>query len=180
MPPPQIKIDEFFKNSYVVASEEPKIESKPKELPKEPEKKLSREEKKEQKKFVDTMMYGMTAPIVFGSKQWASSFPEDMIQQARTWRLLKAAECMDQEMCTYLDCIAFFYPMTMDAPMRHEYFKMYCYVYKHGAPDKWKILVEMDPDIERDTVLHDNEHEELRIIRRKIFNRQMQMVKSHN
>ena len=95
-------------------------------------------------------------------------------------RLLKAGDCMDQGMCTYLDCVAFFYPLSMDAPLRHEYFKMYMYVYKHGLPDKWKIMTDSDPDIERDSILHENEEEELRMIRRKIYNRQMQMVKSNS
>lgn len=173
MSPPQNKLDQYFvtDSSILEKSKEP-IE--------EPERKLTRDEKREQKKFVDTIMYGLTAPIVFGSRQWASSFPQDLIEKARMMRILKAAECMDQQMCTYLDCVAFFYPPSMDAPLRHEYVKMYMYVYKHGMPDKWKLLIEMDPDMERMTDLHENEHEELRIIRKRIFNRQISQVKSNN
>ena len=171
-PPPQKTLSDFFSDKYG--------KNMPTNLPNKlkPELKLSRDEKREQKKFVDTMMYGLTAPIVFGSKQWASSFPEDMLERAKMMRLAKAIECMDQEMCTYLDCVAFFYPLSMDAPLRHEYVKMYMYCYKFGLPDKWKIMIEGDPDLERMTELHENEHEELRILRRKIFNRQMTQVKS--
>jgi len=164
--PPQNNLDAYFapeilddakkeRKETLKKLSEQKIEPKP-----EPEKKLSRDEKREQKKFVDTMMYGLTAPIVFGSRQWASSYPDKQLEHAKMMRLAKAIECIDQEMCTLTDVVAFFYPLSMDAPLRHEYYKMYIYAYKQE--------------------LHDNEHEELRIIRRKIFNRQMQMVKSHN
>lgn len=161
--PPQEKLSQYFSKKY--NQDPPKNDSsqKPSSI--------------EEKKFVKTMMYGLTAPIVFGSSQWASSFPQDMIERARMMRLAKSIECMDQEMCTYLDCVAFFYPLSMDAPLRHEYVKMYMYCYKHGLPDKWKIMTDGDPDIERMTELHENEHEELRGIRRKIFRRQMSMIK---
>jgi hypothetical protein len=170
-PPPQNKLDIYFDTQILEAA---------KEETNKPEPKLSRQDKKEQKLFVDTIMYGLTAPIVFGSRQWASSFPEDLIERARMLRLAKSAEIMKEQMCTLLDCVAFFYPMSMDAPMRHEYVKMYMYCYKHGLPEKWDIMINSDPDLERMTDLHENEHEELRIIRRKIFNRQMNQVKNHN
>lgn len=185
-PPPQNKLDVYFAPEILDDAKKERQEtlkklSEQKIEPKlEPEEKLSRDEKREKKKFVDTMMYGLTAPIVFGSRQWASSYPEKQLEYARMIRLAKAVECVDQEMCTLTDIVAFMYPLTMDAPLRREYYKMYCYAYKYGLPTEWKLLVEWEPDIARDAVLYDNEYEELRIIRRKIFNRQMQMVKSHS
>ena len=146
----------------------------------ESKQKLTREEKKEEKKFVETMMYGLTAPILFGSRQWASSYPQKQREYASIIRLAKAIECYDTEMCTLTDVVAFFYPLSMDAPLRHEYYKMYLYAYKHGLPTEWKALVASEPDIDRDTELHENEHAELRMIRTKIFRKQMEYVKSHD
>lgn len=183
-PPPQSKIDGFFapeilddvkkeRQDTLKKLSEQKIE--PKE---QPEPKLSREEKKEKKIFVDTIMYGLTAPILFGSSQWASSYPAKQIEYASIIRLAKAIECFDTEMCTLTDIVAFFYPLSMDAPLRREYYKMYLYAYKHGLPTEWKALIKSDPDIDRDTELYENEHEELRMIRRKVFRKQMEYVKS--
>lgn len=183
MTPPQKTLNEFFIEKYGIAVPDilDKTKSEPIPDPKlKPEKKLTRDEKREQKKFVDTMMYGLTAPIIFGSRQWASSYPVKQIEYARMIRLAKAIECCDTEMCTLTDMVAFFYPLSMDAPLRHEYYKMYLYAYKYGLPTEWKLLIKSDPDIARDAELHENEMSELRIIRRKIFNRQMTHVKSHD
>lgn len=178
MIPPQKKLSEFFKEKY--GKDLPKNNSIPSVIQTDIQKQkpLSREEKQEQKKFVDTMMYGLTAPIVFGSSQWASMFPKDMLERAKMMRLAKAIECMDSEMCTWLDTVAWFYPLSMDAPLRHEYYKMYLHSYKNGLPDKWKLLIESDPDIARDADLHENEVQELNSIRRKIFRRQIDWVKN--
>lgn len=163
----QKTLSQFFSEKYN-QSPEPKNKT-----PKKPSKKSS---DREEKKFVKTMMYGLTAPLVFGSGGWGETFPKDMREYGSIIRLANAITCMEQEMCTLFDAMAYMYSISFEALLRHDAMKMYMYTYKHAAPDKWKILIESDPDMERYTDLYDNEKEELGRLRRWIFRRQISRI----
>ncbi|MCV0398531.1 MAG: hypothetical protein K5785_00895 [Nitrosarchaeum sp.] len=165
MTPPQKTLSEFFKEKYKQLPPPKKINNIPKKHP-----------DREKKKFVKTMMYGLTAPLVFGPGTWGETFPQDMTERGRMLRLASAIKCIDHEMCTLFDAMAYMYSISFEAPLRHDAMKMYMYLYKHSVPEKWKILVESDPEYERYSELYDNEMQEVNQLRRWIFRRQISSI----
>ena len=53
-------------------------------------------------------------------------------------------------------------------------------VVRYDLTKEFEQMFKDDPSIQRDTELHGNEEEDLRMIRRKIFRKQMEYVKSHD
>jgi len=166
-PPPQLNLDGF--NMQQGKSDPIEYEVV--------KRKLSREEKKEEKIFVDTILYGLSAPLIFGPGGWGETYPDEMRSFGRIIRLAESIKSHDSQMCNKFDAHAYLYSMNFVAPMGHSWTKIYFHCFAAAHNDKWKILLE-DPmfskmDIELDT----NEEYDLNRLRRWIYKNQVEAIK---
>lgn len=132
---------------------------------------------RDESKFVKIMMYGLTAPFVFSAGGWGETFPEDLLQRGRMLRLAHSIKCIDEEKCTIFDAMAYMYSASFEAPLSHEWMKIYLYTYKIAVPEKFEILKSDDTYAERDSELDQNEMYDLDRLRNWIFKRQIQSIK---
>jgi len=167
-PPPQVTLDSFdFVNKPQIA--EPGIP--------DPNKKLTRDEKREKKKFIDTMMYGLSAPMVFSAGGWGEDFPKNQIERANILRLAMCSKCIEEQMCTKFDAMAYLNTASMEAPFDHEWYRIYMHTFREALPKEYKLLTE-DPNIDaKDSDLYENEIESLDRLRRWIFKKQVNNLK---
>jgi len=170
-PPPQLSLDGF---NMEEGPSEP-IEFKPEK------RKLTREEKKDEKNFVDTILYGLSAPLIFGPGGWGESYPEDMRSLGRIMRLASAAKCHDTQMSNKFDAHAYLYSMSMLAPMGHSWTKIFFHCFREAHGSKWKILIEDKEckrmNLEADANLEENEVDMLNRLRRWIYKNQVEAIK---
>jgi len=136
-------------------------------------------EKQEKKKFVDEMMYLLTAPHVFHN-EWGSDFPKSTLEETTTQRLIHSREILEKKECSDYEAAMYLSTMSMQSPMSHETYKMYMYAFKKGLPDKFKILIEKDKWIEKDSELFENEMVDYKILKQKIFKSQMGKVQGRS
>lgn len=140
--------------------------------------KLNRQEKSEQKKFVNTLMYGLRAPMVFGTGGWGNDFPESQHQMRNMILLASCSKCADEEKCIMFDVMAYMWSVAFEAPLQKTWQKIYFHAFRESLPKEWKLLVEDNPDFERDAELFENEIDDMNRLRRWIFKRQMDHIKS--
>jgi len=184
MTPPQKTLNEFFKEKYhIPLPEKPTGPSKPNPAIaklKEPQK-LTRQEKKEEKIFMDTMLYAMMAPTVWPN-DWSESYPQSTREEARTWRMIKAIECVNDQKCDIFDTLLYVSCASHNAPPNREGYciAMHC-VEKHYGLEKLEENKENLKWLKHDADLTHNEPAKILMsnLRAYIFKCQMQYIKSH-
>lgn len=172
----QTSFDDFLNYNK---TEEPKVDwNKPTEDKKTVERKLNREEKKAQKEFVDTVMYGLSAALIFSPGGWGEDFPKSTIEMANIHRLAQAAKCYDEQKCTMMDAALYMSTCSMVAPLTHEWYKIYMHAFSKSMPDKFKILFEDEKSVKQDAELEANEVDDLNRLRHWIFKHQIEYIKN--
>ena len=166
-PPPQLNLDGF---DMQLGKSDP-IEYEP------VKRKLSREEKKEEKIFVDTILYGLTAPLIFGPGGWGETYPEEMRSYGRIIRLASSIKCHDSQMSTKFDAHAYLYSMSFVSAMGHSWTKIFFHCFAAAHSDKWEILLKDPMFTKMDIELDPNEVEMLDRLRRWIYKNQVEAVK---
>ena len=156
--------------------------NKPQQVePLEPETKpQSASDKREEKKFVDTLMYGLSSPMVYAPGGWGDSFPKATVEMANILRLAHCSDCIDNELCTMYDAMLYMSTCSNVAPLQHSWYKIYMHSFREGNPTQWKILIKDDEWMERDADLNENELYDLKRLRSWIFKRQISYIKSKN
>lgn len=164
-PPPQLSLDGFDMTNG----------------PSEPvPKKMTREEKKDQKIFVDTVMYGLSAPLIFPPGGWGESYPKERANYASIIRLASSIECYKSQMCTVMDAHAYLFAQGLVAPFTHSWSKIFFYCMSKALSKEWKIMVADDKWLERDAELDINEIDDLNRLRSWIFKHQVKYVKRND
>ena len=176
-PPPQLNLDGF--NMEEGPSDPIKDDDDDDVKPK----KLTREEKKEEKNFVDTILYGLSAPLIFGPGGWGETYPDEMRSLGRIMRLAEAAKIHDSQMSNKFDAHAYLYSMSFLSAMGHSWTRIFFHCFREAHGSKWKILIN-DPECKRmrledDANLDPNEVEMLDRLRRWIYKNQVQAIKNH-
>lgn len=81
---------------------------------------------KSENSYVFDIVDALSAPILTFSQQWADTIPQRILNQVTLARLvaLKQGELL----ATYIECVAYLYTRTMEAPMNSDWVDIYTHV----------------------------------------------------
>jgi len=92
-------------------------------------------EEREEGKFVDQMMYLLTAPYMFyppWDSVWEASGNKE---EAKLLRLGQAKEILEKEMCTEFEAMLYISSATLSHPMSHDWYVVYGWLFKRCKPE---------------------------------------------
>jgi len=186
MTPPQKTLNEFFTEKYgIPLPVKPTGPSKPHpdlEKMREP-RKLTRKEKSDEKKFVNIMLYGITAPTVWPN-DWSTTYPQEVRDKAKLYRMAELPKIMETEQATDFDAMLYVSCASLNAPPNREAYciAMYCIKKYYDL----KMIAEGTKDdlkwLEHDADLSHNEPARILLanLKRYIYKTQMSYVSSHS
>jgi hypothetical protein len=125
--------------------------------------------KTEEHRFVDLMMYALTAPTIV----WPQDVPDkEMLERAKLERLAAVAQSKGQPlpMCTDFEAVIYLSGWSLEHPPSEHWFRLYMYVFKKCFPGKADFL---------DGAPEPQEYEMHDLVRLKewIFKKQMEHIK---
>jgi hypothetical protein len=120
-------------------------------------------------RFVDQMMYLLTAPHL-GWPGW-----EDLLQRHKDeitmQRLLHHREIFEHQMCTEFEAMLYVSTVTMAHPITHQWAEIYMWLFRRWNPQQAQHI-----DIE-ERELDQSQVEDLNRLRRWIYNQQVNRIK---
>lgn len=135
----------------------------------EPEHRPRRSPQQEEARFVEQMMYLLTAPQL--------SWPgwEDLLQrhkdQITMQRLMHHREVFEQQMCTEFEAMLYVSTVTMAHPITHQWAEIYMWLFRRWNPQQARDIDIEERDLDQSQV------EDLNRLRRWIYNQQMNRIK---
>ena len=120
--------------------------------------------------FVDQFMYLLTAPYI-GWPGWEDQVAAQK-EQIVMHRFIHASQIFEQEMATEFEAMMYISSASLSHPLNHEWAEIYGWLFCRWKPDEGKEIWE------REIVLDRTQIEELNRLRRWIFRRQMDHLKS--
>lgn len=134
---------------------------------------------REERQFVESLMYGLSAPFIFPPGGWGDSIPKQTRDLALIYRLAELPQIIEQEQCTKFEAMMYLSCCSLVAPLTHDAYKMMMHcMKKYYGLDKIDDNPERIKYLEQDATLFENEEQELSRIRSTIFKRQMERIKS--
>ena len=105
----------------------------------EKKKKLTRQEFKDQKEFVDTIMYGIKAPlIVTPSYANSDSVPKTQRDEHRLHCIAEAVECVNLQQATDYDAMLYYSYISLEHPIGTDGHDEYGFLFQKYHPEQAK------------------------------------------
>ena len=127
-----------------------------------------------EQKFVDDLMYVLTAPIVV-LPQYTDSIQNQHRERVQMERLLHAKEILETERCTVFECNLYLSCASFERPLSHAWAQIYMWCFQQSFPEQApQIMTEGPVQLDR------QEEIELDHFRAWIFRVQMNYIKAQS
>ncbi len=99
----------------------------------------TRLEKHQQKEFVDTMMYGLSAPLIV-TPDWTEGVPAEQSEKHRLYCIAEAINCVDKKEATDYDAMLYYSYASLSVMPSHEDGECYQFLFFKYFDDAENML----------------------------------------
>lgn len=132
--------------------------------------KHTRQEIKDEKNFVDTIMYGLRAPLIV-TPGTIDDVTEDMKEKHRLYCIAEAINCVKNEMSTDYDAMLYYSFASLEGMPTRNHAECYEFLFFKYYPNAEKLLQHECPKLD------ENQLQSIRDLKRWIYKKQIAGIK---
>ena len=126
--------------------------------------------KKQEKEFVDTIMYGLKAPLIVTPNCVEDVIPEQL-EKHRLYCIAKAIECVENKEATDYDAMLYYSYASLENMPSHDNAECYMYLFFKFYKDAEKTLGTKCPELDT------NQLESIKKLKQWIYKKQIEGMK---
>ena len=126
--------------------------------------------KKQEKEFVDTMMYGLRAPLIV-TPSYVDGVTSEQTDKHRLYCIAKAIECVKNKEATDYDAMLYYSYASLECSPSRDNAECYMYLFFKFYKDAEKTLGTKCPELDV------NQFESIKKLKQWIFKKQMEGMK---